>query len=184
MLPVVYQPRHAAPVWKCFSPPCNPRELSFNSLLVLIVPPPGSLLGPFPLTRATLVPPWNFEPNTILVHFTPYLQCFDLHVYLPGHSGSSLDVEIVSNSSLPPQQSGAGPGHIRYSSTTEVNYDPNCSLPKFYHDSVTASSPTSLHPPSRFYFPISADSYPYFIHEESEAQSMQIIPRITLLVRV
>ena len=52
VLPVVYQPHHAAPpAWKCFSPPCDPRQPSLNPLLLLTVPPPGSLPGPFLLTH-------------------------------------------------------------------------------------------------------------------------------------
>lgn len=118
----IYQPYHTAPsAWKRSSPPCNPTELSLNPRIVLTVPPPGSLLGPFLPPTTTSVTPWNFDPNSILVHFILYLQGFNFLVYLSGHIGSPLEVETISNSSLPPQQSSVVPGHTRYPSTTEVN---------------------------------------------------------------
>lgn len=141
------------PVWRCFSPPCDPGELSFNSLLVPIVPPPGSLLGPFPLTQCHLSTPWELWPAFYARAFHTVFIMFSFTPLPPWPTDSSLDVGTVSHSSLPSQQSSAEPGHIGYSSsTTEVNYAPSCLLPTFYHDSFATSPPAALHPPAHFLF--------------------------------
>lgn len=91
--------------------------------------------------------PWTSDPNSILGHFTSCLSCFNLHARLPGHTGGSLDLDMVSNSSLTLQQRCMMPGHTGYPLTAEVDYVPSCHC-QHYLDSI--SPPTTLHLPRLF----------------------------------
>lgn len=98
--------------------------------------------------------------------------------------GWSLGICICYRSPFPlltyPQRIQTQLDHHPILGTTAL-IDLSCPLPMFCRDSFS-TSPPALPPPSLFYFPISADSYLHFRHEESEAQSMQVIPNITQLL--
>lgn len=76
-LPVLYQPHHAVlSAWTCSSPPCDPGQLSLTPVLLLTVPPPGSLRGPFLSPTATSVPLRYSDPYSILAHSPLYYILF------------------------------------------------------------------------------------------------------------
>ena len=67
-LPVLHQPHHAVlSAWKYSTPPCDPGRL------LLIAPPPGSLLGLSFSPTASLVPLRYSDSDSILVHSPLYL---------------------------------------------------------------------------------------------------------------